>query len=141
MQIKRRVSGQPTGYGVNEQQAQNVKKFNKDLRYVQGFRTPLNSGSNTVTITLNAPGKMLLGVSVIPVSAADITDTQVSFSINNNNVLIGAAASNMNPQYVQGMIYFPTPQPLSGNDTIAFSINKNDVGSINVIINVFYVPR
>lgn len=139
-QIHRRPAG--TAYPANgAQQAAQTKSFNKDLRYVQGFRQALNQGTANVSISLNSAGKFLLGVSVIPISGADITDTQVSLLINNNNVLLESAASNMNPIAVQGMLYFPTPQPLQGGkDIINLSIKKNDSGAINVMINVFYVP-
>ena len=138
--IKRRPNG-PVSYGVNAKEALETKKFNKVMRYVQGFRTIINNGSNTLNITLNSPGKKLLGISIVPVGTGDISDTQISLLVNNNSVLTEVASQNINPQYVQSMIYFPLPQPLQGNDNFTFTIKKNDVNTITAIIDIFYVPQ
>jgi hypothetical protein len=143
--IKRRpphahVEQQP--FAVSSKQSQAIKEFNKGIRYVQGFLSTLTANSNTtVNMTLFAAGKMLLGVSIVPVTGSDITNTQITFLVNNNNLLNNVGSQNLNPNYVQGMIYFPLPQPLIGNDNIQANFTKNDAGSATVTINIFYVPR
>jgi len=130
-----------TGSDVSYQQSQQTKSFNQGLRYVQGFRTQIPQGNISVPINLNSSGKALLGIAIIPVASADISDTQTTFVVNNNNLLINVCTINLNPNFVNGMIFFPTPQPLFGNDNINLNFTKNDVGTINAIINIFYVPR
>jgi hypothetical protein len=140
--IRRRPGQQPASL-PGAASPVNIKKFNEGLRYVQGFRQALASASTTpITITLNAAGKRLLGFSVIPVSGtnSDISDCQVNIIVNNNNVLLNAGLQNLNPNFVQNMIFFPTPQPLTGKDTINFNVNKNNSGAVTIIINCFYVP-
>lgn len=132
---------QRTSWSVSAQQGANVKAFNQTVRYVQGFRTPIPNGTSNVPINLNSSGKSLLGISVTPIATADISDCQFTFVVNNNNLLINVAGPNLNPNFVQGMIFFPVPQPLYGNDNINFSITKNDAGTVNVILNIFYIPR
>lgn len=139
--MRRPVRSQPNSFEATPKEVTQTQKFNKNLRYVQGFRFQLPQGATSQTIRLNSSGKELLGISIIPVTAADQSDTQISFIVNNNNLLIDTDAENLNPNFVQGMIFFPTPQPLFGNDTIQLNFTKNNVGTINVIVNIFYVPR
>lgn len=138
--MSRRPNGQPR-FDTSANNAQATKKLNKQLRYVQGFRQALNNGNNTIPISLNSAGLFLLGMSVTPVTGGDITDCQVSLLVNNNNLLVDASAPNLNPQFVQGMIFFPTPQKLQGGrDIINVQIKKNDAGTVTVMVNIFYVP-
>lgn len=133
-----------SGFDVSQQQAKNVKNFNDDLRYVQGVKAAITGGSTApITITLNAAGRRLLGISIMPVdgSLATLADSQLKFIVNNNNLLLGVGANNLNPNFVQNMIFFPTPQPLSGNDSISIEFTKNNAGDTSIIINVFYVPQ
>jgi hypothetical protein len=121
-----------------------AKEFNQRVRYIQGFRNTINaSSSTTFTVTLNSVGKFLLGITVMPVSALLTTlgDTQVTLVVNNNNVLLATAANNMNPNFVGNMLYFPTPQPLFGNDSISITFIKNDAASPVVLYNFFYLPQ
>jgi hypothetical protein len=121
-----------------------AKSFNKNLRYVQGFRNAVAASSiTTVQINLNAAGKFLLGIAIFPISALLTTlgDTFVTMTVNNNTILFNMGINNLNPNFVQSMIFFPTPQPLSGKDTITLSVNKQDAGATTIYTNVFYVPR
>jgi len=129
------------GADVSSRQAQQTKSFNQGLRYVQGFRSQIPQGNISVPINLNSSGRTLLGIAVIPVTGADISDTQITFVVNNNNMLINVNVENLNPNFVQGMIFFPTPQPLFGNDNINLNFTKNNAGTVNAIINIFYIPR
>jgi hypothetical protein len=140
-QFKRRPGVQPAFDSVN-QDPKRVQKFNENLRYVQGVRTQLAASStSSVNTNLNSPGKFLLGLSIIPVSGtnSDITDCQVTLTVNNNNILLDCGAFNLIP--TGDMIYFPTPQPLTGKDTIKISVLKNNASAVNVIINYFYIPQ
>jgi len=142
MLAKRRSQG--NAFGVPSLAKVNrIKQFNKEIRYVQGFRQQLNGSTTTpVTISLTASGKFLLGISIVPVGTGDISDTQISFIVNNNNLLNTVAAQNLNPNFVQGdMEFFPLPQPLQGNDTIQANFLKNDANTVNIILNIFYIPR
>lgn len=140
--LKRRPNVQPYGAPTPEQVNQ-LKKFNKRKIFGQGFRQQLTASSTTtLSMSLTSPGKELIGISIIPVGTGDMSDTQVSFVINNVNILNVTAAQNLNPNFVGGgMIYFPTSQPLTGNDTIQANFVKNDANNITVIVDVFYVPR
>lgn len=136
------IHGQPANaFDVSGQQATAIKKFNENIRYIQGFRATIPQGTSTLNINLNASGRFMLGVAVIPVSGADITDTTGSLSVNNNNLLLGANLANFNPNFVQGLEYIATPQPLVGNDTISWQFNKTNASTIYAYINIFYVPR
>jgi hypothetical protein len=130
-------------YGVTPEKAAHTKNFNKEVRYVQGFRNQIAGSSTTnVNITLTSAGKFLLGLTVIPLLFADIADTQITFLVNNIALLNGVASENLNPNFTQAnMIYFPLPQPLQGNDTIQANFTKNDAGNVNIYINVFYLPQ
>jgi hypothetical protein len=142
--LRRRPNSQPAGYNVTGNEAKQTKSFNKNLRYVQGIRTTIAALSTTpITISLNSPGKFLLGISLMPESGtiSDIAACQVKFVVNNNNILLNAQAQNLCPNYVQGMIFFPTPQPLIGTDSITMDVTKNNASAIVIYINVFYVPR
>ncbi len=141
--VKRRPNNQPASYEATPAQVAAAKKFNNDLRYVQGFtNTCAASSSSTLSVTLNAPGRRLLGIAIIPtVSTTDISNLKLTMTVNNNNVLMNAAAQNLCPGYVQGMIFFPIPQPLFGNDTISIVFTNGSASGIDTITNVFYVPR
>jgi hypothetical protein len=134
-----------TGYNVSQQEANKIKSFNEKLRYVQGFKATLPGSGSTVpiTITLNSAGKMLLGISIQSTDGTltALADTQLKFVVNNNNLLLDVAANNLNPNFVQNMIFFPTPQPLVGTDSISLQVTKNDANAVSVIVNVFYVPQ
>lgn len=141
--VKRRPNTQPAGYGPSAAQASATKKFNEDLRYVQGFSNICGAGSSSqLTVNLNAPGKRLLGIAIIPTTnTMDISNLKITFIVNSNNVLLNVGAQNLCPNYVQGMIFFPIPQPLFGNDTITATFTNASGSSIETITNVFYVPR
>jgi hypothetical protein len=134
-----------TGYNVSERQAENIKNFNNQLRYVQGFKASLagNGSTTPVTISLTSSGRQLLGISIMPTDGTltALADTQLNFVVNNNNMLLNAGANNLNPNFVQNMMFFPTPQPLVGTDSMSLQITKNDAGAVSVIINVYYVPQ
>lgn len=138
--IRRKPNAQPAFTKAVDQ----AKNFNKGLRYVQGVRAQLAANSRTpVQVSLNASGKKLLGISVFPVSGnlTDLADTQVKFVVNNNNLLLSVGAQNLNPNFVNNMIFFPTPQDLFGNDSISLEFEKNDSGEVFIMVNLFYVPR
>lgn len=130
------------GYGVTKAGANSTKQFNKDLIYVQGFRQIVPAGATVpVKVGLASPGRWLHGIAFIPTATSDIGDTQINLVVNNNNVLTDVAAQNANPGFTQGQIFFPTPQPLQGNDTITQNITNNGSSPITVTTNFFYVPR
>lgn len=136
--IKKRAPKKPMNRFADAQE------FNQRVRYVQGFRNTINASSTTpFTVTLNSVAKFLLGITVIPISAILTTlgDTQVTLTINNNNLLSGVPASNLNPNFVGDMIYFPTPQPLFGNDNINISFTKNDATAVAVYYSFYYLPK
>jgi len=140
---RRPAQTQPVAYDVSKQGADTSKKFNQQLRYSEGFRyAALAAGSNTQqNIQLNSPGKMLLGLTIIPATGSDIADTQISLTVNNNVVIKGLSAQNTNPNFVGSMIFFPAPQHLFGNDIIQLNIDHHGASPITVTANLFYVPR
>lgn len=124
--------------------AQKTKDFNKNLRVMQGFRSAIAASSTTnITITLNSPGLRLLGIAIYPTTAILTTlgDTQINFVVNNLNLLLGVGANSLNPNFVQNMLFLPTPQPLQGNDSINLAVIKNDAGTATILTQIFYVPR
>lgn len=132
----------PTGYDVSASEAQKVKDFNTKIRYVEGFRFTIPGNSQTpFNVVPAAPGKFCLGVSMNLVTGSDLSDTTVSLIINNNNILNDCAVNNLVPQLVQGMLFFPTPNPLSGNDKITFNFNKSNAGTVFLYCNFFYLPQ
>jgi len=131
-----------SGYGPDKKQAAAVKQFNQELRYVQGFSiTTPSAGTTTTNITFLAPGKKLLGIAIIPGSATNLADSSFTLTVNNNNVCNSMGANNANPNFVGSMIFFPTPQPLSGNDTLKLIYTNGGALSNTIIVNFFYVPR
>jgi len=135
---------QNNSFDVNQRQIAQTRKFNNNLRYVQGYRNSIAGTSTTpITITLNAAGRELLGIAIFPVTGllTTLADTQIKFVVNNNNLLLNVGANSLNPNFVQGMIFFPTPQPLFGNDSISLEVTKNDATAVIIIANIFYVPR
>jgi hypothetical protein len=141
--IRRRPASQPVSYQVSPENLKKTKEFNENLRYVQGFRTTVPAGATVpVQIGLTAPGRKLLGIALIPSSkTTDISDVLTTLVVNNNNVLLNTSSSNANPLDTQGMIFFPVPQPLAGNDTITLTYQNNSAVSVIINCNVFYVPR
>jgi hypothetical protein len=138
MRIARRQPGiQPS---FTPKQAAKTKQFNQDLRMVQGFRFTVSTGSSSQPISLNSSGKFLLGLSVTPANGADITDTQITFLVNNLNLLLDVSAANLNPNFVGNMVFFALPQELKGNDTMTISFNNNDASPLDLYVNIFYVP-
>jgi hypothetical protein len=131
-------SATPSSEGVA-----NIQKFNRDLRYIQGFSTTIPAGSTVpLTVSLNASGKRLLGLTFIPsLKTSDISNVTASLSVNNNNVLLNMSASNANPLDLQGMIFFPIPQPLSGKDSIIVNFTNNSAVQVVILTNIYYVPR
>lgn len=139
--IRRKVSS-PTGYGVTDKEAEQVKQFAEATRLIQGTRVAVPTGnSGQATITLATPGKRLLGFTIIPEAGGDLSQTQVDVKVNNYNQLNGAAAIALDPHYTFGMIYFPVPAKLTGQDTLQVLFNKSNAGSVNCIINTFYLPQ
>ena len=136
---------QRSGFNVSQRQAQGIKKFNEDLVYVQGIKAAITGGGSTasITINLNSSGRKLLGISVTPTDGLlpTLADSQLTFTVNNNNLLLNVFANNLNPNFVQNMVFFPTPQPLVGTDSISMNFTKNNAGDTSIIINVFYVPQ
>jgi hypothetical protein len=143
--LRRPASPGKTGYGVSKKHAEQVKEFNKNIVYVQGFRTTLAAtGATPINIQLNSPGKMFLGISLIPATGvnADIFDCAITIVINSLNIILNAAALNANPGFTQGILYLKTPQPLTGNDTITATITKSSgAGTPIVYLNAFYEPQ
>lgn len=129
------------GYDASPKQIQKTRAYNRELRFVQGFRLTVNPGNSVNSLTLNSAGKFLLGIALIPALGGVISDTAVSLLVNNNNLLTTANAQNLNPNFVQGMIFFPTPQPLVGNDTIQLNFSKTDAGTVIIYADVFYQPQ
>ncbi len=109
---------------------------------VQGFRSAIAATSTTpVTISLNASPQKLVGISLMPASGtlADIADTQITFIVNNLNLLLTVAAQSLCPNYFQGFLYYPFDQKLRGNDTIIMQVQKNNAGAITLLSNIFYL--
>jgi hypothetical protein len=131
-----------TTYGPDELEVQQTKEFNKEVRLVEGYRSVVSAGGLVpITVQLKSPGKRLLGVAIIPVASSDISDASGTFIVNNFNLLADVALENLNPGFVQGMIFYPTPQPLSGTDTIKMNIQNDSAAPITVRLNVYYVAR
>lgn len=142
----RRPSSQPANagadYEASPERVQETKDYNRNLRYIQGFRTTVGAGATvTVEIKLKSPGRQLLGFSFIPVDGDDISDCQCTVSVNNNTTNSGIGLQNMNPNFVGSMVFFPVPQPLQGNDNIEYIILNNSASSITGTVNAFYVPQ
>lgn len=138
--LSRRPNAQPKG----ESEGKRIQQANKELRYIQGFTATVGANASVpVPITLNSSGKKLLGISIMPASGtnSDIANFQVTFLVNNNNVLLNMGANNANPNFVGNMIFLPTPQPLLGNDSISLNVTNNTGVSRDILVNVFYVPR
>lgn len=141
--VRRRPSGQPVSYEPSASQVDQTKAFNKSLRYVQGFKTAIGaSASVPQNISLNSAGRMLLGISLIgSTQTVDLNDVKVTMVVNNNNVLLDACVANLNPTKVTGFLFFPIPQPLNGNDVISLVFTNNSGVVVDILTNIFYVPR
>ena len=140
--IKRRGTGQ-TGFEPDKEQVAQGKAFNENLRYLQGFKQAVGAGSTVpLQISLNAPGRALLGMAIYPtVATQDISDCTATVLVNNNNVVNNAGLQSFNPTFVGSMMFLPIPQPLFGNDTITVNLTNNSGVTVTVACNVFYVPR
>ena len=130
-------------FSPSARQVEKTKKINEDIRYIQGF--PITAGAGATVpqkLTLNSAGKKFLGISIIPATlTTDISNCQISVAVNNNNLLVDAAAQNANPNFVQGMLFLPIPQPLTGTDIINLSVKNNSGAPVSIIANVWYVPQ
>jgi hypothetical protein len=133
-----------SNFGITQRGARRTKSFNEKIRFVQGIRTPITGSTITsATIQLQAAGMFLLGIAVFPVTGllTTLADTNVKFVVNNLNLLLSVGANNLNPNFVEGMMFYPTPQPLSGTDSITIEFNKQDAGNTTVYTNVYYIPQ
>lgn len=141
--IARRRPAPPSGGGYNNVGAKQVQRFNKNIRYIQGFRTAVPAGSSvSQDIVLNAAGKMMLGLTFISsAKTVDISDVTATMLVNNNSVLSKMCCANANPLDTQGMIFFPVPQELKGNDAMSITFTNNSGLPVTIITNLFYVPR
>jgi hypothetical protein len=130
-------------YDVTAKELEQTQKLNENLRYVQGFRTSLPAnGIVPVQINLNSPGKKLLGIAIVPASRIiDASDVLITLVVNNNNVVLNMSSANANPLECQGMIFFPIPQKLQGNDTITLTYTSNVATPMTMNCDVFYVPQ
>jgi hypothetical protein len=129
------------GYGASPAQMQLIQNFTKQQSYTQGYRFAFGAGITSQPLQLASPGKFLIGCSIIPEASSNISDTQVTLTINNNNVIMGVSAPLLNPGFIQGFLYYPTPQPLLGNDNIQVSFNKQNSGSIVLYFQMVYNPQ
>lgn len=136
------VGTQPSGFIEGPAKIKATQQFNADLRYIQGFRQVVaGSGDSLLKIQLNAPGKAFLGLTIIAAESGDLSDTQATLSINSNNIGTDFSVISADPTKVQGMLFFPFPQPLGGNDTITLKFTKNNANAVTALVNIFYVPR
>jgi hypothetical protein len=144
MQTAVRRPNAPKPNGGSQQNINQVQAFNKNANYIQGFRATVPSaGSIPITMTLTSPGRFLTGVSILPASgvSTDLADCQVTFVVNNHTLLSSVACNTANPNFSLGFLFLPTPQPLSGQDTMIMTIAKNTAVAVIVIANVFYEPK
>jgi len=141
--IARRRPAPPSGGGYNNAGAKENQRFNKNLRYIQGFRTSIPAGGTvSQDIVLNAAGLMMLGLTFISSArTVDISDVVATMLVNNNSVLTKLCCANANPLDTQGMIFFPVPQELKGNDAISITFTNNSGLPVIILTNMFYVPR
>jgi hypothetical protein len=110
---------------------------------VQGFRIALGANSNTrEQLKINVPGRQAIGLSIVSEQAngADMLQTQVTFSVNNKQILTDVAAPLLVGVYQQGLPFFPTPYPLAANDTIEVFLRKLNAGDTTLILNFYYMP-
>jgi hypothetical protein len=118
-----------------------IQQFNKENSvYTQSYRTVLNQGNNPFVPTLAASGVFFYGLALTASAFTSLADTQVNFSINGRNLLVDCSALMLIPNYAQGMLYFPLPQPLTGKDTFKISFQKNDAGTITIYFSFVYKP-
>jgi hypothetical protein len=132
------MNGYPVMIGNSQQQIQEFNKANSE--YTQSYRSILNQGSNPFTPVLSGSGLFFHGLSLSIGTVTSLQDTQVSFSINNRQLLVDVSALILIPNYAQGMLYYPVPQPLTGKDTFKINFLKNDAGTITMYFNFIYKP-
>lgn len=133
-----RQSGYPVITGNTQKQVQDFNIMNSE--YTQSYRAVLNQGVNAFTPILSGSGLFFHGLSMSIGAFTSLQDTQVSFSINNRQLLVDVSALILIPNYAQGMLFYPTPQPLTGKDTFKISFLKNDAGTITAYFNFMYKP-
>jgi hypothetical protein len=119
-----------------------IRQANLDAQSVAGFRYQLNgSSSQDFTITLPSSGKQLLGIALTTSATTNLSDTAVNLKVNNRDLLNRIGANLINPQYTQGLLYYPVPQELTGKDNFVINFNKQDAGSAIVYVNLIYIPQ
>jgi hypothetical protein len=119
-----------------------IRSENINAQSVAGFRYQLNGiGTSTFTISLPASGKQLLGIALTTNNITSLADTSIVMKVNNRNIIDNAGANTFNPNYTLGLLYYPTPQELTGKDTFNVIFNKQDAGNIVVYLNVVYIPQ
>jgi len=133
----------PATYDVSKEGLKKAHALNDNLRYVQGFRTSLAANTTVTTqISLNSAGKRLLGIAIIPANKIiDSSDVLITLVVNNNNVILNMPVPNADPTAVTGMIFFPIPQKLFGNDIITLTYTNNSLSSMVLNASVYYVPQ
>lgn len=133
----------PGSYEPSEKKVQAIKDFNNMMRYIQGQSTLVAANASTPqSITLLAPGKMLLGITLIPsLKTIDMSSITLDFKVNNNVLLTKVNCENLNPLSCQSFIFFPLPQPLVGNDQIDITYNSLLGAAVNIVSNIYYIPR
>lgn len=133
-----RQSGYPVVTGNTQKQIQDFNIMNAE--YTQSYRVTLNQGANPFTPVLSGSGLFFHGISLSIGTITSLQDTQVNFTINNRQLLVDVSALILIPNYAQGMLFYPTPQPLTGKDTFKINFQKNDAGTITAFFNFMYKP-
>lgn len=119
-----------------------IRQDNLNAQSVAGFRYQLNGlSSQDFTITLPSSGKQLLGIALTTSATTNLSDTSVNLKVNNRDLLNRIGANLINPQYTQGLLYYPVPQELTGKDNFVINFNKQDAGTAVVYVNLIYVPQ
>jgi len=136
-----------SGYGgENSEKAIEMERqwTSQNQYYIQGFSASVSQGtSQDFNLRLNSAGRFHLGVSIMSEQpdGSDLVDIRVNYSINSNQSVNNVSALLMNPGVADAVLFFPIPQPLNGNDNIRVQFVKDNAGTVEVVINVFYFPQ
>ena len=131
------------GHSASEEQMGEVHEWNQTQPITQGTLITVTAGTPAPTnIQLTNPGKWLYGIQVVcTVATTDISNVALTFIINNFNILLNQSCQLLNPTKLLGFLYYPTPQPLIGTDTIQCSFNNQSGGTVGLYVSLFYIPR
>lgn len=92
---------------------------NRFRNYAKGYTLATANGTAESRLTISGIARKLLGIAFSPVTGVNVT-----WKVNNDTILDRVDVSLLSKDENTGLIFYPFPRELSGNDTVEISFNS-----------------